>query len=602
MNTIARALKSIEEDYPERIAEVANKIRFFFIWEQDVTYQSYIRPNWARPYHILTIISDQFITFGYWWEDWDLPDEMAHYFSASWMNENLLENHGPLLAIYKAQNDGTFRSEGDSPSFIHEIPTGLRNLESPDWGGWGGRYVLIRENTWLDQVPEDGYEYPSGRWYTSTAWGRVSLRNNSATDEELLEYFKPIWRWIDVIQNDFASRADWCVKSFEDANHPPEVVLANELDLKSMPGDTVDLSAFGTSDPDGDDLTYRWWHYQEAGSFPGIVEILNSDEQDASFTVPEKFYKGETIHIICEVTDTGSPPLTRYQRVVVETDALAYPKSVDAELTGITKIELTWEDISEDETGFRIERAEGETGVFDTIAEVQAGATAFVDTVLEELTLYRYRVLAFNDSLTSSYEKIVSVTTLSSTSLPAAVSDPSPGNNALNIGADTTLMWKASINADSYDVFFGTENPPPFVINQSEATFNPGGLEKGTIYYWRINGINTNGTTEGIIWNFKVEEPTSVAETVPDKLIFIRNYPNPFNSFTTINYELKSHCEVKLSVYNVMGENVATLVDQWQTAGKHSAIFDVCNLESSVYFFSIKTDLSEQRGKMLLMK
>ena len=40
-------------------------------------------------------------------------------------------------------------------------------------------------------------------------------------------------------------------------------------------------------------------------------------EQDASFTVPEDAGKGETIHIICEVTDAGTPPLTRYQRVVV---------------------------------------------------------------------------------------------------------------------------------------------------------------------------------------------------------------------------------------------------------------------------------------------
>ena len=45
-NTIARALKTIEEEHPEKMAYVANKIRFFFIWEQDSTYQTYIRPHW----------------------------------------------------------------------------------------------------------------------------------------------------------------------------------------------------------------------------------------------------------------------------------------------------------------------------------------------------------------------------------------------------------------------------------------------------------------------------------------------------------------------------------------------------------------------------
>ena len=60
-NTIARALKTIEEKYPEKMEYVANKIRLFLIWEQDNTYQSYIRKNWGK-YNILTIISDQFIT------------------------------------------------------------------------------------------------------------------------------------------------------------------------------------------------------------------------------------------------------------------------------------------------------------------------------------------------------------------------------------------------------------------------------------------------------------------------------------------------------------------------------------------------------------
>jgi len=78
------------------------------------------------------------------------------------MKENILQGHGPLCALYRAHEDGRFRSEGDSPAFLHTIVTGLRNLESPDWGGWGGRYVKVRENTWLDPVLESGYKYPQG--------------------------------------------------------------------------------------------------------------------------------------------------------------------------------------------------------------------------------------------------------------------------------------------------------------------------------------------------------------------------------------------------------------------------------------------------------
>jgi hypothetical protein len=63
-NTIARALKTIEEDHPDKMAEVAGKIRFFFIWEQDNTYQSYIRSHWGK-FAIPTIISDQFWAIAY---------------------------------------------------------------------------------------------------------------------------------------------------------------------------------------------------------------------------------------------------------------------------------------------------------------------------------------------------------------------------------------------------------------------------------------------------------------------------------------------------------------------------------------------------------
>ncbi len=323
-NTIARALRTIEEDHPDRMQEVANKIRFFFIWEQDSTYQAYIRPHWGK-YNILTIISDQFEAIAYRWKTCQ-PQDMHPYYVGEWMKSNILDNHGPLCSLYKAHkagdkgfDDGDFRSEGDSPSFMHAIVTGLRNLESPDWGGWGGRYVRIRENTWLDPVPEKGYEYPKGRWYGSSAWGRTSSKKGAtvSNSNDHAEYFKPIWRWSDAFQNDFAARADWCVNSYDEANHPPIVRLAHANDLQAKPGDLVNLNAKGTTDPDGDDLTYQWWQYKEADTYDGIIDIKDAGQEQASFIIPKDAAKGETLHVICEVKDSGTPQLTRYQRIVV---------------------------------------------------------------------------------------------------------------------------------------------------------------------------------------------------------------------------------------------------------------------------------------------
>jgi hypothetical protein len=134
---------------------------------------------------------------------------------------------------------------------------------------------------------------------------------------ELIAYLEPMWRWIDVLQNDFAARADWRVKPFAEANHPPVVVLVHTRDLVGRPGATIELSASGSSDADGHPLSYRWWQYRDAGSYPGIVELREAQRQATSFTVPSDAAEGQTIHLICEATDGGTPCLTRYQRVIV---------------------------------------------------------------------------------------------------------------------------------------------------------------------------------------------------------------------------------------------------------------------------------------------
>jgi len=118
------------------------------------------------------------------------------------------------------------------------------------------------------------------------------------------------------MQKDFAARADWTIKPYEEANHEPSVKLGHSADLNVTPGETVLLSAQGTSDPDGDTLSYKWWQYHEADSAEALVSIMNDQEKTgASLEVPNE--PGKQVHIILEVTDDGSPQLTRYQRVVL---------------------------------------------------------------------------------------------------------------------------------------------------------------------------------------------------------------------------------------------------------------------------------------------
>jgi hypothetical protein len=68
------------------------------------------------------------------------------------------------------------------------------------------------------------------------------------------------------------------------------------------------------------------------------------------------------------------------------------------------------------------------------------------------------------------------------------------------------LKWAAAFDAISHDVYFGLDNPPPFIRNQTTTTFEPGYLPEDTTYYWRIDEVNDVGTTTGTVWSFTTGE------------------------------------------------------------------------------------------------
>ena len=80
------------------------------------------------------------------------------------------------------------------------------------------------------------------------------------------------------------------------------------------------LSATGSSDPDGDELSYGWYAYPEAGTAGVIPGILNSERPEIEVTIPRETPAGSFVHIFLEVTDDGEPGLTSYRRVVLEVD------------------------------------------------------------------------------------------------------------------------------------------------------------------------------------------------------------------------------------------------------------------------------------------
>jgi len=80
--------------------------------------------------------------------------------------------------------------------------------------------------------------------------------------------------------------------------------------------------------------------------------------------------------------------------------------------------------------------------------------------------------------------------------------NPYPADGATSVSITSDLSWTANPYATSHDVYFGTSEPPLFIGNQTSTTFDPGTMDYSTTYYWRIDEINTWGTTTGPVWSF----------------------------------------------------------------------------------------------------
>ena len=107
------------------------------------------------------------------------------------------------------------------------------------------------------------------------------------------------------------------------------------------------------------------------------------------------------------------------------------------------------------------------------------------------------------------------------------------------------------------------------------------------------------------VWPLGVGEPTDVEgepETVPLTASLAQNYPNPFNPTTIIRFNLPRGADVKLDVFNILGQKVATLIDRRLPAGPHEAVFDGTGHATGVYFYRLKTDDLRLTMKMVLLK
>jgi hypothetical protein len=344
-STIARALKSVEDQYSatpgwEKIKEkITKKVIILPSGDQDDTYAKYIKPNWPG------IGYREFKDGPYYGYGSQLRSKPADsiYYTASWMKENI-SSRGPLGEFYRVWGDGkqmvkgdifdyfglsghsneelkkmgymvwmpvqpkgSWLGEGDTFTYMNMLNNGLRAWEDGSYGGWGGRQSET-SFSWTAPPATDSSKHDSSQTLVSAS----SLNNLLGENKEGSSYpdFFP------SAENDFGARMKWSVTpKYADANHEPLVNIKNSLDITAHPGEKIKLSA-EVSDPDGNAVSLRWWQFR-VGSYPKEVLIEKPEKANTTVIVPDDAKSGQTIHLVIEAIDNGTPVLTSYQRVII---------------------------------------------------------------------------------------------------------------------------------------------------------------------------------------------------------------------------------------------------------------------------------------------
>jgi len=313
-NCLAQALWKIKNTMsPKEASKLYGKVRVYTISDQDDS-GPWIRKNFPELFYICSPGYEHNGAGGYHYATWSgISGDTFHgrftganrqVISKEWIRENIQENHGPLGAEYP---DVEYLMEGDSPSFLYLVPNGLSDPENPYQGNWGGRYEFYTPRTrkWF-------FEPETRPFWSNTEDEYLSPHDgNSHTSHHVT-----IWRWRTAFQNDMAARMDWCIKDYQEANHPPTPKLSHEKELALKSGGQLILDASLSNDPDNDRLTYNWFHYRESGTYLGQVKIENPEQAKVQIVLPV-VETPKTLHFILQVTDSGNPTLTRYQRVVL---------------------------------------------------------------------------------------------------------------------------------------------------------------------------------------------------------------------------------------------------------------------------------------------
>ena len=253
--TFAQAVWRYKQSHtPQQVKALMGKLIFHCISFQDVTFDMFVD---------LDSIGKNIGTGKPFYGDYDegrlVPEVLLVDGNNFWKyigavdEQKIYDYAGPLGDLYDKGG------EGDTPAFLNLISMnlGLSDVKHPEYGGWGDmfhKYGL--KNVWV---------------------------TDHTTQNELM-------RWFTEATNSFYARCMWEENPYDSCNHAPIAVFnddksADFVYIQAKEGEQIKLNANGSTDPDGDDLVFKWWHYKEADNSGTSVIISDANKKNASLVV-----------------------------------------------------------------------------------------------------------------------------------------------------------------------------------------------------------------------------------------------------------------------------------------------------------------------------
>ncbi|GEM_PF-1942406 len=285
------------------------------------------------------------------------------------------------------------------------------------------------------------------------------------------------------------------------------------------------------------------------------------------------------------------------------------PANLKALANGNT-VTLNWQDNSNNEDGFAIERKRGTTGSYSVVTTTGPNVTNYQDSGVSSNYTYYYRIRSYISFSYSPYSNEANAPIMSTpSSLRARVVSSTQINLSWYDRTSLENGYKIERKTGSNDTWLEIAS-----LSANASSYQNTGLQPGTTYYYRIRAFanstgtiphysnyssETFGTTRSGL--AKRSQPDGESE-LPTEYFLYQNFPNPFNPNTVIWFDLKEQTHVRLEIFNSLGMNVATLVNDDLEAGRYVMDWDAKRLTSGIYFYRLITPSYVATKKMMLMR